>query len=53
MDFVTRLLVLRDLATNVSYDAIFNVNCRFTKEAEFILFRHDYTAKQLAYIFNN
>ena len=53
MDFVTGLPVLRDPATNVGYNAIFNVNCRFTKEAEFILFRHNYTAVQLAHIFND
>jgi hypothetical protein len=53
MDFVTGLPVSRDPATNVSYDAIFNVNCRFTKEAEFIPFRHDYTAVQLAHVFND
>ena len=44
MDFVTGLQVLRDSATNVEYNAIFNVNCRFIKEAEFIPFRHNYTA---------
>ena len=53
MDFVTGLPVLRDPATNVAYDVIFNTNCRFTKEAEFIPFRSDYTAVQLAHIFND
>jgi hypothetical protein len=51
MDFVTGLLLSRDLATNISYNAIKVVICRFTKEAEMILFRNDYTAEQLAYIF--
>jgi hypothetical protein len=53
MDFVTGLLLLRDPATNVPYDAIFNVNYQFTKEAEFILFRYNYTAVQLAHVFND
>jgi hypothetical protein len=53
IDFVTGLLPSRDLATNISYNAIKVVICRFTKEVEIILFRNDYTAEQLAYIFYN
>ena len=50
MDFVTGLLVLRDPVTKVSYDAILVVVDRFTKQAEYIAFRKDYTAVQLAHI---
>jgi hypothetical protein len=53
IDFVTGLLPSRDLATNISYNAIKVVIYQFTKEAEIILFRNNYTAEQLAYIFYN
>jgi hypothetical protein len=53
IDFVTGLLLSRDPATNISYNAIKVVICRFTKEAEIIPFRNDYTVEQLAYIFYN
>jgi hypothetical protein len=53
MDFVTGLPPSRDPATNISYNAIKVVICRFTKEAEMIPFRNDYTAEQLAYIFHD
>ena len=37
----------------MSYDAILIVVDRFTKQAEYITFRKNFTAVQLAYIINN
>lgn len=51
MDFVTQLPISKDPVTGYEYDAIFNCVCRFTKAAEFIPFRHSYTAEQLALVF--
>ena len=53
MDFVTGLPVSRDPVTQVSYDAILVVVDRFTKQAEYIAFRKDFTAVQLAHIIND
>lgn len=51
MDFVTQLPTSKDLVTGYSYDSIFVVVDRFTKAAEFVPFRHSYTAEQLARVF--
>jgi transposase InsO family protein len=51
MDFVTQLPVSKDPVTNYVYDSIFVVVDRFTKAAEFVPFRHSYTAEQLARVF--
>jgi len=51
MDFVTQLPVSRDPVTDYTYDSIFVVVDRFTKAAEFVPFRHSYTAEQLARVF--
>jgi transposase InsO family protein len=51
MDFVTQLPVSRDPVTDYVYDSIFVVVDRFTKAAEFVPFRHSYTAEQLARVF--
>jgi hypothetical protein len=53
INFVTSLLVLRDPVTKVSYDAILVVVDRFTKQAEYIAFRKNFTAVQLAHIIND
>jgi transposase InsO family protein len=53
MDFVTGLPVSRDPVTKVSYDAILIVIDRYTKQVEYIAFRKDYTAVQLAHIMND
>ena len=53
MDFVIGLLALKDLTTKVTYNAILVVVDRFIKQAEYILFRNDYTAVDLAYIIHN
>ena len=45
IDFVTQLLVLRDPVTDYTYNLIFVVVDRFTKAAEFVPFRHSYTAE--------
>ena len=50
IDFVIELLPLQDLATQVLYNAILVIIDRFTKYAEIILFRNNYTAEQLGYI---
>jgi transposase InsO family protein len=51
MDFVTQLPVSKDPVTDYVYDSIFVVVDRFTKAAEFVPFRHSYTAEQLARVF--
>ena len=51
MDFVTQLPISKDPVTGYEYDAIFNVVDRCTKAAEFVPFRHSYTAAQLAHVF--
>ena len=53
IDFVTGLPVSRDPVTQISYDAILVVVDQFTKQAEYIAFRKDFTAVQLAYIIND
>jgi transposase InsO family protein len=50
MDFVTGLPPSRDPATKLLYNAILVIVDRFTKYAEMIPFRNDYTAVQLGYI---
>jgi hypothetical protein len=53
MDFITDLPESADEVTGYKYNGILNVVCRFTKGAEFIPFRKDFTAKQLAEIFKD
>ena len=53
IDFVTGLLALKDLITKVTYNAILVIVDRFTKQAEYILFRNDYTVVDLAHIIHN
>jgi transposase InsO family protein len=53
IDFVTRLPESRDPTTKLKYDAILVVVDRFTKAAEYILFRKNYTVVQLGHIINN
>ena len=53
MDFVTGLLASKDPTTKVTYNAILVVVDRFTKQAEYIPFRNDYTVVDLAYIIHN
>jgi transposase InsO family protein len=50
MDFVTGLPDSKDPVTGYKYNAICNIVCRFSKAAEFIPFRRDYTAEQLGYV---
>jgi hypothetical protein len=50
MDFVTRLPLLKDLVTRLTYNAILVIVDCFTKYALMIPFRRDYTAKQLAHV---
>ena len=53
MDFVTQLLISKDPVIGYDYDSIFVVVDQFTKYAKMILFRHSYTAKQLAHVFKD
>ena len=53
MDFVTGLPTSRDPTTNAAYDAILVVVDRFTKYAEYIPFRKNYTAVQLAHVIHD
>jgi transposase InsO family protein len=50
MDFVTGLPLSEDPATGLLYDSILVMVDRFTKYAEMIPFRRDYTAVQLAHV---
>jgi hypothetical protein len=50
MDFVTGLPPSKDPATGIEYNAIMVNIDRFTKGAEMIPFRNDYTAEQLGWI---
>ena len=53
IDFITRLLELRDSVTRLKYDSILVVVDRFTKAIEVIPFQRNYTAVQLGYVINN
>jgi hypothetical protein len=53
IDFITRLLELRDPVTKLKYDLILVVVDRFTKAIEVILFQRNYTAVQLGYVIND
>ena len=53
MDFVTQLPISKDPVTGYNYNLIFVVVDRFTKYAKIILFRHSYTAEQLAHVFKD
>jgi hypothetical protein len=53
MDFITDLPESADEVTGYKYNAICNVVCRMTKGAEFIPFRKNFTAPQLASIFRD
>jgi hypothetical protein len=53
MDFITDLPESADKVTGYKYNGILNVVDRFTKGAEFIPFRKDFTAEQLAEIFKD
>jgi transposase InsO family protein len=50
MDFVTGLPESKDPTTGLKYDAILVVVDRFTKAAEYIPFRKNYTAEQLGHV---
>jgi hypothetical protein len=50
MNFVTKLLALRDLVTKVTYNAILVIINRFTKYAKIILFYNKYIAEHLEYV---
>jgi hypothetical protein len=50
IDFVTGLLLLRDPATGLAYNAILVIVDYFTKYTLFIPFRKNYTAIQLAHV---
>jgi transposase InsO family protein len=53
MDFITDLPWSEDPVTGYKYNAICNVVCRFSKGAEFIPFRKDFTAQQLGHVLND
>jgi hypothetical protein len=50
MDFVIGLPLLEDPATGLLYDSILVMVDRFSKYAEMVPFRRDYTAVQLAHV---
>jgi hypothetical protein len=51
LDFVTKLLLFKELMTGVMYDSIMVVIDRFTKYAYFIPYLESFLAEDLAYIF--
>ena len=53
IDFVTRLLELRDSTTKLKYNAILVVIDCFIKAVEYILFRKNYIVVQLEHVINN
>ena len=53
MDFITKLLKSKDLATNDDFDAILVIVNRFTKHSYIILFKKSYITKQLKYVVLN
>ena len=50
-DFITKLFILKDLATYNGYNSIFIIINRFLKFSYFILYNENTDAKQLAYVF--
>ncbi|PSN70864.1 hypothetical protein BS50DRAFT_486783, partial [Corynespora cassiicola Philippines] len=53
IDFVTRLLTFYNLVFKVLYNTILVVVDRFTKYAEIILFRDNYTIPELVQVILN
>jgi hypothetical protein len=51
LDFVIKLLLLRDLITGIEYDSILVVTDRLTKYIYIILYLEASTAENLVYIF--
>jgi hypothetical protein len=51
LDFVIKLLLLRDLITRVEYDSILVITDRLTKYTYIILYHKASTAEDLAYTF--
>jgi hypothetical protein len=51
LDFVTKLLLFKELIIRVIYDFIIVVTDRFTKYAYFIPYLKNFSAEDLAYIF--
>ena len=51
MDFVVKLLLLKELMTNIVFDLIIIAVDRLIKDIMFILFKEAATANELIYIF--
>ena len=51
MDWITKLLISKDLLTNVKYDSIMVIVDRLTKYAKFILYLEKSSTEALAYSF--
>jgi hypothetical protein len=51
LDFITKLLLFRELMTRVIYDFIIIITDRFTKYAYFISYLESSLAEDLVYIF--
>ena len=52
MDFIVKLLPLKEVITGVVYDSILIVIDRLTKYAYFISYKEELTAENLVYVFN-
>ena len=50
MDFIIKLLKLKDLTININYDSIIVIVDRLTKYTILILFKKLYIASQIVYI---
>ena len=51
MDFMVKLLLSKELMTNVVFDSIIVAVDRLIKDVMFILFKETATADELAYVF--
>jgi hypothetical protein len=51
LDFMTKLLLFKELMTGVMYDSIMVVTNRLTKYAYFIPYFENFLAEDFAYIF--
>ena len=52
IDFIMKLLLLREPLTKAVFDAIQVTVCRLTKESHFILYKESSNAQEMSYMFN-
>jgi hypothetical protein len=52
LDFIVKLLLLKEILIGVTYDSILIITDRLIKYAYFVSYKKDLTAEELAYTFN-